>query len=840
METNRIVPMRLFANWETDRASASAVQRMFTMSLSRLLISSFHDHQSTLVITVKLLGYKRTLRSNDFPVTASNGKLDVDLNIAFTIQYPHFLKRKANVLQILLQRRKRYKNRQIPGYKTLAVGTINLSEILQSGSLREIALFDPDSEKDDLQANNSCLGLLFVASCQSQAFEVENEVSVQRIKEKEMESEEEEESSTDMQYSENEQDLTAPDSARSSHKQRMKIRNSRQQKIAQRKNLKQKFASLLKKFRVPEEGGVGTTSHSGSAAPTAKELEELFEELDNLSDSGPEMAMDNLSIVSNPRPGLPPFFASTSSREVLPAITDDRVLSDESDEDWSSEVENTNVEREVENVNPLVPQNKRLISSGRGFSKGALSIESTSTVRGGGVTPSATTGSISAFSAVPLDSSSRNNRIAALSENKFVRMETISPKAISISDQLSAILKDEDPWTLSERVCICSLADTPVISLLDPSIHVLDCTTFNDCRLLISTVVGKIQKFCNSSSCSPHCTVLIVIGFEKLLNYVLRAYVETLQSKSTDWINFLRFCVIAPPWSAIGKAVGSLEGGTVPLRELFERPATDFTPAELKAIAEKLRGLAEGSVYKMPIGEAMLQLHGKLAIDEKDSCQLFIPFLSEVRIGQFDEESESVGGSPRVQDENQASPQTAFGAHSSPPSSPHSATRPSDSQDLQIEYWISSAPLPGEVVPYISGSTMGNVSASPAGAGSSAKKEAQSTKSSIRSAFRAFSIFRSPPSGLLSLQFVKEKKKDKMLQKLGMKKGQKSDSEGQSPSQCIRNVARLICCGKHPLNVWIDGTYWTGVRFFQTSALWQTHVKHFPICAFASDASHHS
>ncbi|VDM50509.1 unnamed protein product [Toxocara canis] len=64
----------------------------------------------------------------------------------------------------------------------------------------------------------ACMGRLFLASCQSQTFEVENEVTVQRIKEKELESEEEDESSTDMQYSDNEQEI--PDSSRSAHKRR--------------------------------------------------------------------------------------------------------------------------------------------------------------------------------------------------------------------------------------------------------------------------------------------------------------------------------------------------------------------------------------------------------------------------------------------------------------------------------------------------------------------------------------------------------------------------------------------------------------------------------------------
>lgn len=48
---------------------------------------------------------------------------------AFTLQYPHFLKRDGNKLRIMLQRRKRYKNRTILGYKTLAVGLINMSEV---------------------------------------------------------------------------------------------------------------------------------------------------------------------------------------------------------------------------------------------------------------------------------------------------------------------------------------------------------------------------------------------------------------------------------------------------------------------------------------------------------------------------------------------------------------------------------------------------------------------------------------------------------------------------------------------------------------------------------------
>lgn len=54
--------------------------------------------------------------------------LHADMRL-FHLQYPHFLKRDANKLQIMLQRRKRYKNRTILGYKTLALGLINMAEV---------------------------------------------------------------------------------------------------------------------------------------------------------------------------------------------------------------------------------------------------------------------------------------------------------------------------------------------------------------------------------------------------------------------------------------------------------------------------------------------------------------------------------------------------------------------------------------------------------------------------------------------------------------------------------------------------------------------------------------
>ncbi|OZC12280.1 hypothetical protein X798_00802 [Onchocerca flexuosa] len=729
--TIRPVPMRLFANWETDRTIACAVQRMFSMALTRLVFNSFLGNQSTVIITVKL-------------------------------HYPHFLKRKGNILHILLQRRKRYKNRPILGYKTLAIGTINLSEVLQNCSVREIPLFDPDVEKDDIQ-NISPVGRLAVGSCQSQAFEVQNEVSVRRIKEKGLESEDDDDSSSDGQETNDEQELQD----RAVPKQRYKSRKTHERKIA-RKNLKQKFSSLLKRFKIPEEGTTDSPSRTGDVAPTARELEELFEELDNLSDSGPEMIMDNLSIVSNPKPGLRPYFAS---REVLPSISNVKAL-DNAEETDSDEEVSTDAD------NQMVASTGIFGSTEKNHQK--LETIPNTTTRGSIPGLHLTTSNIPAsVSAVSFPLCLQNSDLSIT--GNITKSHWHPVRTTSVTDWLSAVIHDEESWNVSERLWLCDSSDIQVPSFFGSVFRILDCSSFSDCRLLISSVVAKIQKFCNSSSSSPPCTILGVIGSEKLISFVLRTYVESLQDKSAEWINFLRFCVVTLPSSPLGKVLQVGSGGICALSELFVKNPDEFIMCELRAFSEKLKNMPEEAFRKLPIGEAMLQLHSKALADEKESSQ-FVPFLSEVRVGQFEEDIEICTVSARFNEEAQGVQQI------SPPLTPHNI-KISDPQDLLIEYWI----------PNNQNNEGGANSGTSGGSAGAVKRELQFLKYSIRSAFRSFVVFRKPFSALLSFQFIKERRRDKMFHKFGMKKVQRNDSEGQNSVQCINNVARLICSGKHPL-----------------------------------------
>lgn len=69
--------------------------------------------------------------------------MEADLDLNFSLQYPHFIKRDGNRLLITLQRRKKYKTRTILGYKTLAEGVIRMDAVLQKSMDMTVELHAP-------------------------------------------------------------------------------------------------------------------------------------------------------------------------------------------------------------------------------------------------------------------------------------------------------------------------------------------------------------------------------------------------------------------------------------------------------------------------------------------------------------------------------------------------------------------------------------------------------------------------------------------------------------------------------------------------------------------------
>ena len=99
------------------------------MTLSRLVVlRPLGAELASITVAVKMQSSKRILRSNEMTLP-TNGLLDTELDLHFALQYPHFLKRDGNKLHVMLQRRKRYKNRTILGFKTLAEGVVNMSQV---------------------------------------------------------------------------------------------------------------------------------------------------------------------------------------------------------------------------------------------------------------------------------------------------------------------------------------------------------------------------------------------------------------------------------------------------------------------------------------------------------------------------------------------------------------------------------------------------------------------------------------------------------------------------------------------------------------------------------------
>lgn len=334
------VPMKLFGAWEVDKTPANCIPRLCTVTITRLQLSrSLPPDVTGLVIAVKMQSLKRTLRCNEIIVPASsltgsdqpqNERLEMNLDLTFALQYPHFLKKNVNQLQILLQRRKRYKNRAMLGFKTLAGGVINMAEVLQRSHLMDKELELRENCKDMRKAE--VFARITMSSLKSQP--VDQEVGNGRIKaplndSADVESDEDVDdfSGSDGSDSENVDEAAGNVQSASRSKWRSGHNRSRQKKSSRRaaslenpnvhqRNLKQKFIALLKKFKIPDS----ETSDFEAEAALENELmanssvgniDDMFEFEDSDVDSGPEF--DGDSVTSIPRPGLKPFFSSKST-----------------------------------------------------------------------------------------------------------------------------------------------------------------------------------------------------------------------------------------------------------------------------------------------------------------------------------------------------------------------------------------------------------------------------------------------------------------------------------------------------------------------------------------------
>ncbi|KAJ8670160.1 hypothetical protein QAD02_001419 [Eretmocerus hayati] len=341
-------------------------------------------------------------------------------------------------------------------------------------------------------------------------------------------------------------------------------------------------------------------------------------------------------------------------------------------------------------------------------------------------------------------------------------------------------------------------------------------------------LLGPMAR-CNTSAKPPTPIRVVIAGGDGFVNAVLRQYVELLSFRPPDWQSYLRFLVV--PLGVNG-------------------PTDSLSNDNASRVCEYLSSCA--NTLLLPIAEAMVTYR-----DTDDSGQIFVPFVNDVRVGCLEVNASAsveldeagcamVGFTGGTSSSTMASASfagvssggfTGANSGSSPPSAqttsgsnlPLSATSSAPSGNRLTPPSSPNVGQPREVGVWEQQPVELQLDywGKPAQAGEKAK-------SSIRQAFRVLHVQRLPPLGeppsqSLFISYMTKEKKQKIM-RLGKKK--EKEKENEPKSQQVDGVTRLICSAKThniPLRVSIDGTDWHGVKFFQLSAQWQTHIKTFPI-----------
>ncbi|KAK2862967.1 hypothetical protein Q5P01_002500 [Channa striata] len=875
--SNRPVHMNLYATWEVDRSSPSCVPRLFNLTLKKLIMLKELDKDLTsVVIAVKLQGSKRILRSNEI-LLSSAGLTETDLQLTFSLQYPHFLKRDANKLQIMLQRRKRYKNRTILGYKTLALGLINMAEVMQhpSEGAQVLGLHSQLKDASVLVAE------VRVYSLSSQPIDHEAPKAKMSDRSPDIDnySEEEEES-----YSSEQEGSDDPIHGQYLYDEEEEVRKKKPRRklppnaaITRQPNIKQKFVALLKRFKVTDEVGFGLEHVSREQIQEVEEdLDELYDSLEmyNPSDSGPEMEETD-SILSTPKPKLRCWLSGTplsSQQGEQPPLEKMKLSRSRNLEEALSEtdtLELTDQELFAE-VGPCITVS--VAEKPRTPMKSSKCETQTmaSPRLDGGHTPRQKRISTPMKERQPSKplSERTNSSDSERSRSWDTARRCVMRKAVY--DQLNQILLSDS--ALPESLILVNGTDWQgqyVAEQLLVQRHPVVCTcSAAEIQAVLSAVLTRIQKFCNCNSSMPRAVKVAAVGSQSYLGAILQFFVTQLANKTSDWLNHMRFLVVPLGSHPVAKHLGTLDNRYSSSfldgawRDVFSRsepPQTD----QLDVAGRILQYICGATItHQLPIAEAMLTC--KHRTRDEDSYQKFIPFIGVVKVGLIEsgpsiaDAEEGVAVSlavPSTSPPSHGSPSGMIKEAATPPSSPSmgsvlNSTRlqpivlplvrplfvlccfkhlsfhrsPSmshgvDAIGLQVDYWLASL----------------------AEKRREGERRDTGCKNTLKSVFRSLQVSRLPSGGAsdpqaqvstMAMTVVTKEKNKKVPIFLGKKTKEK---DVDSKSQVIEGISRLICSAKQQqtiLKVSIDGVEWNDVKFFQLAAQWPTHVKYLPVGLF--------
>uniref|UniRef100_A0A8L0DTI1 Phosphofurin acidic cluster sorting protein 1 n=1 Tax=Oncorhynchus mykiss TaxID=8022 RepID=A0A8L0DTI1_ONCMY len=801
--SNRPVHMNLYATWEVDRSSPSCVPRLFNLTLKKLIMLKELDKDLTsVVIAVKLQGSKRILRSNEI-LLSSAGLTETDLQLTFSLQYPHFLKRDANQLQIMLQRRKRYKNRTILGYKTLALGLINMAEVMQHPSEGAQVL----GLHSQLKEASVPVAEVRVYSLSSQPIDHEGPKAKMSDRSPDIDnySEEEEESFSSEQEGSDDHGQVCylydeEDEVRKKKPRRKLTSNA---SITRQPNIKQKFVALLKRFKVSDEVGFGLEHVSREQIQEVEEdLDELYDSLEmyNPSDSGPEMEETD-SILSTPKPKLRPFFEGMSQS--------------------SSQTEITSLNSRGGSLGRDACFNPVSKMGGREGER----------LDGGGHTPKQKRQSNTPMKerqlSKPISEGAKTNISDSERSPELGHRSQVLRKAVY--DQLNHVLLSDS--ALPESLILVNGTDWQgqyVVEQLQVQRHPVVCTCSGaEIQAVLSAVLTRIQKFCNCNSSMPRPVKVAVVGSQSYLSAILQFFVTQLASKTSDWLSHLRFLVVPLGCHPVAKHLGALDNryssafldGAWGDVFIHSEPPQKVQLDVAGRISQYISGATV--THQLPIAEAMLTCVLNLF-----TGSVYILILKQNNNIYLTVIYSCLGDTEECVAVSLAVPSTSPPSHSSPaglikeavcnPCMPHGV----DTIGLQVDYWLASL----------------------AEKRRDGERRDTGGKNTLKSAFRSLQVSRLPGGGIGETQAqvstmamtVVTKEKNKKVPTIFLGKKPK-EKDVDSKSQVIEAISRLICSAKQHhtmLKVSIDGVEWNDVKFFQLAAQWPTHVKYFPVGLF--------
>ncbi|CAB1315949.1 unnamed protein product [Coregonus sp. 'balchen'] len=598
---NRPVQMNLYATWEIDRSSPSCVPRLFTVTLKKLVMLQELDRDLTsVVIAVKLQ----------------------------VMQHPS------------------------EGARVLGLHTTVKDTAVPVAEMRVYSLSSQPIDHEVSKAKMS-----------------DRSPDIDNYSEEDEESYSSEQDGSDdpahSQYLFDEED----DMRKKKH--RHKLTSAASITRAHQPNIKQKFVALLKRFKVSDEVDFGLEHVSQEHIRDVEEdLDELYDSLEmyNPNDSGPEMEETD-SVLSTPKPKLRPFFegmsqsssqtefGSLNSRCSLPRDT----LSPQGEQPPSGKMKRTrsrNVDDSETDTLELTDPEMFLdttpcitVSVPEQLPRTPMRELRSSWMRRG--TPMKERRALSK----PL--SERTNSSDSERSPELSHTPQVPRKAVY--DQLNQIFSSDT--TLPDSLVLVNTSDWQgqyVSEVLLSQKQPVVCTCCGvEIQAVLTTLLTRIQKFCNCNSSTPRPVKVVVAGGQSYLGAILHFFVTQLANKTSDWLSLIRFLVVPLGCHPVAKHLASLDPRYSAVLNVCSPP--------------------------LPAAPAVdgVDVAGRISQYDEDSYQKFVPFVGVVKVGLIEPNLAYSGGDTEEPvSVTLAVPSTSPPAHGSPTGMTREAVTPPPSPSL--------------------------------------------------------------------------------------------------------------------------------------------------------------